>query len=804
MNERIKAVLDLVGRGWYLHPLRPGTKVPATPNGQKDAVNDAGALVAWWETHPDHNIAVACEPSGLYVVDVDMGPGKVGAQTWAALEAEHGRERETFTVRTRSGGLHFYYLMPEGMLLRNTASKLGPDVDTRGNGYVVAPGSVVDGGTYEIIRDVPVAPLPRWIIEKVTRRNLGHDVTLPFAPAGTHRPPATAEDVRARIAQLAGELAAAAPGTRNDTAARLAFMVGGYVGAGQIDEREAVRTLVDAATWADAHDVQTIERQLSEGMNTPRPWEPPYKRHEPPASAAAPGDDHAESHAADERTASVSSWSTDQGQATFLRDRIGGMIYNPGTGWYVWVGTHWRQVTEDYIAGRAQAFYDAQFDRSIERFRSTHDEKWLVLAQAFRKFMSSAKLTAILKSLRSLDGVLVHDADLLDAHPELLNTPAGVVDLRTGHVGRHDPKLLLTKITRGSYRLNYSHADWWQAMTALPAELIPYAQLRFGQAVTGYTPESDDVVFLAGNGSNGKSLWTTDGILAALGDYASLSGEGLIMTRTGGQGGATPERMALRGCRLVLIEELPEGRSLSVAELKRVTGMSRITGRDLYASQTSFLASHTLFITTNYLPTVNETDHGTWRRLCLFEFPYTFKGKGRTLGPRERPGDRGLKARLRGGAQGQHDAIVTWLVDGARRYLGNRDALLDRPPAVARAVDAWRADADRILAYVTERLIPDPDGMIAKADLYWDFTAFLERSGHKPWSQELLFSRFRRHEKTSRAEWRRTNNVEGLSRPPLRAGTMWTSSMPQLEARCRCVTGFRFRTDSDERNDDEG
>jgi putative DNA primase/helicase len=232
-----------------------------------------------------------------------------------------------------------------------------------------------------------------------------------------------------------------------------------------------------------------------------------------------------------------------------------------------------------------------------------------------------------------------------------------------------------------------------------------------------------------------------------------------------------------------------------------VTGMSRITGRDLYASQTSFLASHTLFITTNYLPTVNETDHGTWRRLCLFEFPFTFKAV--PSGPRERPGDRGLKARLRGGARGQHDAIVTWLVEGAMRYLANRDALLDRPPAVAGAVDAWRSDADRILAYVTERLVPDSAGIIAKADLYWDFTAFLERGGHKPWSQELLFSRFRRHEKTSRAEWVRTQNLEVLSRPPLRAGTLWTSAMPSLEARPRCVTGFRFRTDTDERDDGE-
>ena len=32
-----------------------------------------------------------------------------------------------------------------------------------------------------------------------------------------------------------------------------------------------------------------------------------------------------------------------------------------------------------------------------------------------------------------------------------------------------------------------------------------------------------------------------------------------------------------------------------------------------------------LFVSTNYKPRVDETDHGTWRRLAMVEFPITYR-----------------------------------------------------------------------------------------------------------------------------------------------------------------------------------
>jgi putative DNA primase/helicase len=51
--------------------------------------------------------------------------------------------------------------------------------------------------------------------------------------------------------------------------------------------------------------------------------------------------------------------------------------------------------------------------------------------------------------------------------------------------------------------------------------------------------------------------------------------------------------------------------------------------------------------TTNYIPVVTETDWGTWRRLALVKFPYTFRKPHEELkSETDRRGDPTLKRRI--------------------------------------------------------------------------------------------------------------------------------------------------------------
>lgn len=816
-----KVALAHAARGWAVFPLTAGSKRPILgTHGQSDATTDPAVIDKMWQHQTFANIGIACEPSGLYVVDVDMNPwkGKQGRDTWTRLVGEHGHV-DTYTVETWSGGLQFYYAAPEGLRLTNTTGTggstgrgLGVDIDTRGNGFVVAAGSRVseDGhiGWYVVKHDLEIAPLPDWIIE-VVRSPAPREGEAPLAG-----PAAPQDDVVARVQALADELERAPDGEGNDTASRVAYMAGQYVGAGQIGEDQAVGILLDAVagwSWRSDSDMRamhtTVIRQVMAGAANPRAWERPVAA----PSAAQPvvqtlpvvpdpfkvpaGQ---EADPVEEADRVLSMWATDNGQGVFLRDRIGDMLYAVGVGWLVWDGRRWKPVAPEVISNKISSFYRNQFEAMLKQYMSDMDEKYNGLAKAYKGFMSSGRLCSIMNHLKVTDGVLVDAADL-DTHKHLLNTPGGVVDLRTGEVSGHDRKLLFTKITKGSYEPHLRHTDWIAALTALPDEEADYMQIRMGQAVTGYIPESDDAIFLVGHGSNGKSLWTSDGVFRAIGDYAALSPATLISKQVDGNG-PTPERFGLRGCRFVLIEELPEGRALSIAEVKRITGMSVITARDVHEKQVTFDATHTLFITTNYLPPVAEVDEGSWRRFCCIRFPFRFRAQPEA--DMDRQGDSGLKSRLREGADRQHDAIVTWLVEGAMRYFNDRGVIMsdNRPPAVAEATLDWRKEADRVLAFVEERLdfagVDDQIRNVARKDLYDDFCRFLDERGHAKWSQETFLSRFRTHEliRSRGVTEGQIRNHNTISRPPLPPGVSWASAQPTLPNVVRVFRGLTFRS----------
>jgi hypothetical protein len=153
--------------GWH-HPDRPcdGTrgKHPAC-KWSRDATLDADAITAML-SRGLRNIAIACRPSRLLVVDED----KPGA--FAAYAAEVGQIIEpTFAVITAKGQ-HRYYRQPEGEPLGNGVGALaarGIDIrGARGNGgYVVAAGSVHETGVVytPVDSSAPILPAPAWLVE---------------------------------------------------------------------------------------------------------------------------------------------------------------------------------------------------------------------------------------------------------------------------------------------------------------------------------------------------------------------------------------------------------------------------------------------------------------------------------------------------------------------------------------------------------------------------------------------------------------------------------------------------------------
>ena len=139
------AALKYAAQGLSVFPCKPRGKTPLTKHGLKDATCDLDQIKAWWDRWPEANVAIATGAiSGTIVLDVDPRHG--GDDSLATLEASFGKLPETPTVLTGGGGLHIYFRHP-GIEIPNSAGRVGPGIDVRGDGgYVIAPPSIHASG----------------------------------------------------------------------------------------------------------------------------------------------------------------------------------------------------------------------------------------------------------------------------------------------------------------------------------------------------------------------------------------------------------------------------------------------------------------------------------------------------------------------------------------------------------------------------------------------------------------------------------------------------------------------------------
>lgn len=243
MNGLGAAALHYAQRGWHVFPLSPRGKTPITRRGLHDATTDLGLVEVWWLEYPAANIGVACDPSGLFVVDVDS---QEAARAWSGLCVLHGGRPRTLTAQT-SKGFHFYFA-GEG---RSSASRIATHVDTRGKGgYVVAPPSIhQSGAAYRWIEpDHALLPAPEWLLEALERGapeplSVGERRSLPDGALFTSYGKAALEG-------LVEDMLAAEEGWRNDTLNRLAYRAGRLAAAGELDVKTAEAQLVGAAVEA--------------------------------------------------------------------------------------------------------------------------------------------------------------------------------------------------------------------------------------------------------------------------------------------------------------------------------------------------------------------------------------------------------------------------------------------------------------------------------------------------------------------------------------------------------------------------
>lgn len=242
--------------GWPVFPIRPREKRPLTAHGLKDATCDPAQVSAWWRAEPKANVAIRTgarpDGAGLVVLDVD---GAEGESSLPAL----GELAGTLEQRTGSGeGRQLFFTLAAGQRGLQSAKRLGPGLDTRGEGgYVLMPPSIhPSGGVYAWSQLVVPALAPAILLERP--RSAPAPLRLRRAPMDSHPE---------EMAGLCRFVATRPPGKRNDVLNWAAHRAGRLIADG-LDRHVAEESLTKAAIHAygaDA-DAREIDATIRSGL----------------------------------------------------------------------------------------------------------------------------------------------------------------------------------------------------------------------------------------------------------------------------------------------------------------------------------------------------------------------------------------------------------------------------------------------------------------------------------------------------------------------------------------------------------
>ncbi len=158
VTQRVEQALKLARLGYYVHPLKRGSKAPATKNGHLDATRDPERIARMFR--PTSNIGIALKQSGLIVVGPD-------SSKWLA-EFEQLGLPATLVGQTGSGPdhRHYVYRLPPGGPIHRLC--ISGEYDVLSDGYVVAPPSTTAGPYTWLTPLRPVSELPyapAWAVE---------------------------------------------------------------------------------------------------------------------------------------------------------------------------------------------------------------------------------------------------------------------------------------------------------------------------------------------------------------------------------------------------------------------------------------------------------------------------------------------------------------------------------------------------------------------------------------------------------------------------------------------------------------
>jgi hypothetical protein len=271
----LSEALALADSGKPVFPLKQN-KCPLCEHGHKDATTATASIERAFANPLASLIGVPTGPaSGFVVLDIDP---RHGGDEW--LREHCNGLPPTRIHRTRSGGLHFLFKDVPG--LRNSAGRVAPGVDIRGDGgYIVWwPASGC-----EVYQDEPLVDCPPWLLDRIAAAKRAKPA---FTGTAKEAPPRELVDqdlLKRKLYEMAQRLSEAPEGGKHAALCSESVLLGGYLYGLDWTADAAAAWLVDhlPSTVADRELARkTALSGLARGRLDPVPvgiaaafWPPP-------------------------------------------------------------------------------------------------------------------------------------------------------------------------------------------------------------------------------------------------------------------------------------------------------------------------------------------------------------------------------------------------------------------------------------------------------------------------------------------------------------------------------------------------
>lgn len=590
-------------------PIQPWKKIPYphildenNRGGFYAATTDSDKRTEWGKRLPGCNWAIATgKASGVWVLDIDIKNGARGNETFYKMIEGRPKWPQTYTVKTPTGGIHYYFQYDERVRnLINIGEYGGIDVKSDG-GYVLCPPSKLASGSYTVIDGTEPVKAPEWLVEMLALpESRGHEAIPHIEKTKKQLEPIELETARKRAKIIYDKyISRASKGNRNDTCLQMCCQMRDNVVPMSVAE-EYVNAYVMCINERDF----TIAEALS-AMHSAYRYQPRQPSFE---------DDDIKNITIIKKRGPKSAEQYDI--AVYMAESNPNIRYVEERGWLTYLPDkgYWEAAN-----GKAEVvrYVAEQLADLRARFRE-------IKGNPFSGRNSNIK--AIIELMQS---VCVYSIEKFTPPPYLLNLTDNVIDLRTLRLYRHHRDFNFL------YRCNANYdpaADCSFAYNLIhdalrdPDEVnsdgltnITYFLLCLGYCITGERCE-ECAFYIWGPPRAGKSL-----IINML--YEVLSGfAGHLNIDALGSNVNDVQNFQLAGIvdkRVVVSAETDKSTRFNAAKIKALTGGEPVTCAFKYKNMFTRSVFPKMIFSSNNEIDIDPNDDAIWTRWRVFEFPHS-------------------------------------------------------------------------------------------------------------------------------------------------------------------------------------